>query len=134
MPGGCRALLSGFRDDRIKQRRQIETSYYAPHLSNNSEEKMREKNRYFAPQPETQHFTVSVDGKKLPGILPYKGESRLALDEWRDLKGVDVLPATAQDYIDNNTCTVLCRRITKCFKKHWELAKSNKDELHRHRN
>jgi hypothetical protein len=90
------------------------------------------KNRFFTPQPETEYYSVSADGRKLPGILPYKGQSKKVLDGWKGLAGIKISPATAQEYIENNISTVLYKRITRCFERHYSLSlKKEQDDLRR---
>lgn len=80
------------------------------------------KKTYFAPQSEVEYFSIRVDGKKFTEILPYRGESRQVIDDLKQLEGVAIERATAEDYIRNNTCTTLHKRIVKCFIKHRVMA------------
>lgn len=80
------------------------------------------EHRHFAPMPEVEWFSVFRDGKKLPGIIPYKGDHTYWVDDLRQLRGVDVKPATPDEHRRNRTRTTLHKRIIKCFVKHCEKA------------
>ena len=67
---------------------------------------------------EVAFYTVVVDGKKLPGLIPYKGEYARTIDSWRQHNGIELKEATIDDYAAVNAKTVLHKRIIKCFEKH----------------
>lgn len=81
---------------------------------------MKKRKIFFAPQPEIEWFSITVDKKKFREILPYKGLYGQTIDHLRLLHGVKIKPATPEDLRRNRCKTVLHKRVINCFKKHCE--------------
>lgn len=90
--------------------------------------------RYFAPMKEVVYYTVEVDGKKLPGLMPYSGTYVKTIDSWREHSGIKLKEATIDDYAAVNAKTTLHKRIIKCFEKHFKASKKKHEETTVNRN